>query len=153
MGLNARVGPLVANRLNDVEHFLATVGLGDESDKYGGLGRNGAQQMTTGEVVKPMCCRSVRRIRARRVRSTISGPTISLRTTAMSPAPKWAPTFSMTRNFVVTHSVSLPTWLCFYQRSGELLPWASPKLLWVHRRTRRLLWHPLSSCGTPYRGS
>src|SRR4029077_2826645 len=39
--------------------------------------RNGVQQMTTGEMVKPICCWSVRRIRARRVRSTISGPTIS----------------------------------------------------------------------------
>jgi predicted alpha/beta hydrolase family esterase len=27
-------------------------GLGDENDKYGGLGRNGAQQMNTGEVIK-----------------------------------------------------------------------------------------------------
>jgi len=33
-----------------------------------------------------------------------------------------APTFSVTRNFAVAHSVSLPTWLCLYQRSGELLP-------------------------------
>ncbi len=69
-----------------------TAAFGDENDKFGGLGRNGAQQMQTGEVVSANCWPPAATTRFIPASSSISKPARSSKATAMwrekkSPTP------------------------------------------------------------------